>query len=98
MLTRVVRRRPKWRRLIEKSRNAAYQLGIIYASGGCVTQDFSQAVKWYRTAAELGHLGAQKSLGAFYMNGWFEPPPEDVELDFWGTRNVWIDLDDDEAR
>ena len=34
---------------------AQFNLGILYEHGPCVTQDFQEAAKWYRMAAEQGH-------------------------------------------
>ena len=38
-------------------------------------QDAAEAVKWYRKAAEQGHVHAQNNLGVRYANG--EGVPED---------------------
>lgn len=35
-----------------------------------VAQQYADAVKWYRKAADLGHAGAQWSLGYCYKNGY----------------------------
>lgn len=44
-----------------------FTLGNIYASGDArVPKDLGEAEKWYRKAAELGHPGAQFSLGIIY--------------------------------
>jgi TPR repeat protein len=34
-----------------------------------VAQDYAEAVKWYRLAAEQGHANAQSNLGLMYNNG-----------------------------
>jgi TPR repeat protein len=34
-----------------------------------VAQDYGQAVKWYRRAAEQGYAEAQNNLGVMYGNG-----------------------------
>jgi len=39
-------------------------LGFAYHYGGGVSQDFQQAVKWYRKAAEQGNAAAQSALRA----------------------------------
>jgi len=46
-----------------------FNLGVLYARGRGVTQDFSQAARWYRLAAEHGHALAQCNLGALYEEG-----------------------------
>ncbi|WP_208854240.1 tetratricopeptide repeat protein, partial [Aeromonas fluvialis] len=51
--------------------NAAAQLlfGEMYANGQGVAQDDSQAVHWYRQAAEQGNADAQFNLGLSYTVG-----------------------------
>ena len=41
----------------------------MYADGHGVSQDYREAVKWYRKAAEQGDAKAQHNLGANYYNG-----------------------------
>jgi TPR repeat protein len=41
----------------------------MYESGKGVSQDYKQAVKWYRLAAGQGHAGAQNNLGVMYLKG-----------------------------
>ena len=41
---------------------AQYNLALAYENGNGMTKDLSEAVKWYRKAAEQGHAGAQKKL------------------------------------
>ena len=41
----------------------------MYSNGYGVTQDKSEAVRWYREAAEQGYANAQYNLGAMYYNG-----------------------------
>ena len=64
---------------------AQYSLGVTYDNGTGVPEDDSQAVHWYRMAAEQGHLDAQARLGSVltgYLNrsmpGLFERLPVDV--------------------
>jgi|CXWL01.1.fsa_nt_gi hypothetical protein len=45
-------------------REAQYQLGAAYDAGRDVPRDLDQAIKWYRHAAEVGHLEAQNSVGS----------------------------------
>jgi hypothetical protein len=47
----------------------------MYGNGKGVPEDDKEAVKWYRLAAEQGHLSAQHKLGLMYDNG--EGLPED---------------------
>ncbi|MDI9409774.1 MAG: tetratricopeptide repeat protein [Candidatus Pacebacteria bacterium] len=56
-----------------------FDIGIIYEFGrGGVTQDYAQAVVWYRKAAEQGNVKAQTNLGAMYRNG--NGVPQDYAL------------------
>ena len=48
---------------------AQLNLGVMHHKGQGVTQDYKQAVKWYRKAAEQGHAGAQYLLALSYANG-----------------------------
>ena len=43
-----------------------YNLGFMYDNGRGVTQDYAEALKWYRLAAELGLADAQTWLGLMY--------------------------------
>jgi TPR repeat protein len=47
---------------------AAASLGDLYAEGRGVTQDYSEAARWYRRAAERGHPGGQNRLAHAYLN------------------------------
>ena len=51
-------------------------LGVMYNRGMGVEQDFKEAVKWYRKAAEQGNAVAQYNLGQMYREG------QGVEQDF----------------
>jgi len=46
-----------------------YQLGSRYFYGGGVTQDYAEAEKWWRKAAEQGDSGAMYALGKMYDEG-----------------------------
>ena len=46
-----------------------------YDTGEGVPQDYAEAVKWYRLAAEQGYAAAQFNLGVGYANG--EGVPQD---------------------
>ncbi len=48
---------------------AQYNLGLHYANGRGVKQDYAIAVKWYTKAAEQGDVKAQCNLGWCYENG-----------------------------
>ncbi len=57
--------------------HARYQtmLGIMYANGEGVPKDDTQAVYWFRKAAEQGYARGQYNLAGMYANG--EGVPED---------------------
>ena len=48
---------------------AQLHLGICYAEGHRIPQDFVKAASWFRKAAEQGHAYAQSSLGVCYRKG-----------------------------
>ena len=48
---------------------AQFNLGVMYAKGIGVPQDYAQAVQWYRKAAEQGEIEAQFALGVMYEKG-----------------------------
>lgn len=48
---------------------AQLQLGLLYAKGQGVPQDYAEALKWYRLAAAQGNAEAQFSLGVLYAKG-----------------------------
>ena len=41
----------------------------MYANGQGVTQDYAEAVKWFKLAAAQGYASAQYNLGLMYANG-----------------------------
>src|SRR5437762_12993844 len=46
------------------------RLGDVYRIGDELTaQDFVEALKWYRLAAEQGNACAQNDVGSMYLNG-----------------------------
>ena len=53
----------------ENNKNAQYDLGLCYEYGRGVTQDYYEAVKWFRKAAEQGYANAQNNLGNCYYYG-----------------------------
>ena len=44
-------------------------LGYCYFNGKGVSKDESEAVRWYRKAAEQGDADAQANLGYCYLHG-----------------------------
>lgn len=70
--------------LIEEQGHAVAQsnLGFMYANGDGVPKDETEAVKWYRKAAERGVALAQSQLGWMYENG-SGVPKDPVEAVKW---------------
>ena len=64
---------------------AQFNLGLMYVNGQGVTQDHSEAVIWYRKAAQQELAGAQYNLGLMYGLG------NGVEQDFV-LAHVWWTL------
>ena len=48
---------------------AQNNLGVMYYKGLGVPEDYAEAVKWYRLAADQGYADAQCNLGVMYDNG-----------------------------
>ncbi|ATE61059.1 tetratricopeptide repeat protein [Thauera sinica] len=71
--------------LAERDPRAAYDLALRYFRGDGVRQDSYQALTWMRSAAERGHLQAQKALGRFYLSGLEEMGPDPAEAEKWLT-------------
>ena len=46
-----------------------YSRGMSYYNGDGVLQDYKEAVKWYKLAAEQGYANAQYNLGKMYAKG-----------------------------
>lgn len=60
----------KWRGVAESgNREAQSLLGIMYAFGQGVPQNYPQAIKWLRMAAAQGEPKAMFKLGSMYANG-----------------------------
>jgi len=54
----------------------------MYQNGFGVAKDLTQAVAWYRKAAEQGNAFSQFSLGFMYYNG-FGVAKDDAEAVAW---------------
>ena len=62
--------------------DAQWLLGLAYADGQGVPQDYAQAAAWYRKAADQGLADAQTNLGVAYYKG--EGVPQDfVQAAAW---------------
>ena len=68
---------PAWQQRFDRWWQAANEgvpagqwlVGACYTLGTGVSQDYAEAVKWYRKAAEQGNACAQNSLGESYALG-----------------------------
>ena len=61
---------------------AQYAVGLHYAQGEDVPQNYGAAAHWFSLAAEQGHIGAQATLGGLYWAG--RGVPKDVtKAYFW---------------
>ncbi|WP_420448786.1 tetratricopeptide repeat protein [Candidatus Palauibacter sp.] len=49
--------------------DAQYNLEVMYYCGEGVPQDYAEAVRWYRAAAEKGYATALLHIGEMYRNG-----------------------------
>jgi uncharacterized protein len=63
---------------------AEASLGLAYAEGHGVPQDYREAAKWYRLASAQGNPSAQASLGLMYANG-AGVPRDIVRAHMWLT-------------
>jgi len=58
------------RTLAEKGdAEAQFRLGNLYAEGKAVSNDFTEAAKWFHKAAEQGYVQALYTLGVIYTGG-----------------------------
>jgi uncharacterized protein len=55
--------------LLSAAMPAQLSLGGMYYNGQGVRQDYTEAAKWTRKAAEQGYTPAQADLGVLYWNG-----------------------------
>ena len=49
--------------------DAQFNLAVRYDFGEGVSEDATEAIRWYRLAAEQGHADAQFNLGVSYADG-----------------------------
>ena len=74
--------------------------GVAYYYGNGVKQDYNEAAKWFRKAAEQGNAGAQNNIGIAYFKGngvkqdyneaakWFRKAADDGR--HWAQYNVGL--------
>jgi TPR repeat protein len=65
--------------------SAQYRLGLLYAGGVGVPQNYGLAKEWFEKAAKQGHVGAQADLGMLYLKGAGAPQSAQMAL-FWFSR------------
>ncbi|MBL6622563.1 MAG: sel1 repeat family protein [Alphaproteobacteria bacterium] len=58
-------------------------IGIMYAMGLGVKQDYQRAFDWYLRSAMKGHPGAQSGVGWYYELGLGMPQPDLVRAYMW---------------
>ena len=58
-------------------------IGVMYALGLGVEQDYVRAFDWYLRAAMKGHAGAQSGVGWYYEVGLGIPEPDLVRAYMW---------------
>src|SRR5262249_14942003 len=63
---------------------AQYEVGGMYSSGHGVPQDYVEAVKWYRRAAEQNFTDAQDALARMYYNG-HGVPKDYIQAHMWAN-------------
>lgn len=60
-----------------------YKLGTIYYQGESVPKSYTEALKWYKKAAEQGYGDAQFSLGLMYDKGHIGVPKNNIKAYIW---------------
>ena len=63
--------------------HAQCRLGLLYDKGEGVPQDDTEAVRWYRLAADQGHADAQHNLGDMYRTGRGLPENPGEAIRWW---------------
>ena len=59
-----------WTKAAEKGDSESqFNVGLMYAKGDGVEQDYSEAARWFRMSALQGNASSQFVLGMMYSNG-----------------------------
>jgi TPR repeat protein len=45
-------------------------LGWLYKNGLGIAKDYTEAMNWFRKAANQGYAEAQNNIGWLFQNGW----------------------------
>lgn len=69
--------------MAENDPAAAYDLALRYFRGDGIKRNSYQSIQWMRSAADRGHLEAQKALGRLYLTGLEEMGPDFREAEKW---------------
>jgi uncharacterized protein len=62
-----------------------HSLGLAYAVGDAIPQDYEEAAKWFRRAANQGHSTSQFNLAGMYKSGRGGVPKDIVLSLMWLT-------------
>ncbi len=66
--------------------DAQNRLASRYSFGIGVPQNYAEAARWFRLAADKGHADAQGKLGDMYRNGNGDGvPQDDVQAHMWSN-------------
>jgi TPR repeat protein len=82
--------------MAEAKQGAAYaqfNLGVMYDSGDGIPENDTEAVKWYRKAADQGAAYAQFNLGNSYDNGEGVPESNIRAYVWWSMAKTQGDAD-----
>jgi hypothetical protein len=61
---------------------AQYNMGVMYRDGEGVSQDYAEAAKWFRKAAEQGDANAERMAAIaswFDENKWYSPSNPEMQ-------------------
>src|SRR5665811_1005595 len=58
-----------YKRQEQGNADAQFNLGSLYYQGWGIPQDYQEAVRWFRKAAEQRQLHAEATLGTIYAEG-----------------------------
>jgi TPR repeat protein len=63
--------------------DAQWMLGLLYRNGGRSAPNFTEALKWFKLAADQGHIRALLHLGQIYQVGLFGVSENKAEAAKW---------------
>ena len=72
-----------WPAAISGNADAEELIGVMYALGLGVEQDYERAFEWYLRSSLKGHPGAQSGIGFYYEFGYGMPAPDLVRAYMW---------------